>query len=63
MAAAPDQAPAREAAAAVLAALLRTPAANAAATGGHGADLQSQVWVAFRLSACIPDFCGPDVSA
>ena len=41
MAAAPDQAPAREAATSVLATLLSTPATNAAATGGQGSDLQS----------------------
>ena len=41
MAAAPDQAPAREAATSVLAALLSTPVSIAAATGGQGSDLQS----------------------
>ena len=41
MPAAPDQAPAREAATTVLATLLSTPATNAAGSGGQGSDLQS----------------------
>ena len=41
MPAAPDQAPAREAATTVLATLLSTPANNAAGSGGQGSDLQS----------------------